>query len=320
MRAERLVALLFTLQGRRAATTTELAAELGVSVRTMHRDIAALRELGVPVWTEQGRNGGVRLVEGWRARLGGLTSREAVAIFAMGVPEALAGLGLETAMSAAHAKVSAALPEPLREQARDIGQRFLLDAPGWFRQAEGSEQLAALARAIWEQRRTRIGYRDGERVVNPLGLVLKAGVWYLVADTGTSVLTYRVSRVSRVSAVDELDERFTRPADFDLAAWWRQTSTRFERSLRNAIVRVRLSPRGVRALPVAVGADVAVDALELAGPPDPDGWTEAELGLENPDIAAHQLLGLGTDVEIISPAEVRAAFADITGRMAERHR
>lgn len=112
MRAERLVALLFTLQSRRSATVPELAAALGVSERTMHRDLAALQTAGVPLWTETGRYGGVRLVEGWRTRLDGLTSREAVAIFAMGVPRALAELGLGTAVSAAHAKVSATLPAP----------------------------------------------------------------------------------------------------------------------------------------------------------------------------------------------------------------
>jgi biotin operon repressor len=115
MRAERLVALLFTLQSRQSATIAELAAALGVSKRTMHRDVAALRDAGVPLWTEPGRHGGVRLLEGWRTRLDGLTSREAVTIFAMGVPRALAELGLGTAMLAARAKVSAALWRQCRD-------------------------------------------------------------------------------------------------------------------------------------------------------------------------------------------------------------
>ncbi|MCP2169837.1 helix-turn-helix transcriptional regulator [Goodfellowiella coeruleoviolacea] len=186
MRAERLVALLFTLQRKRSATVPELAAALGVSERTLHRDLAALREAGVPLWTEQGRHGGVRLVEGWRARLDGLTAREVVAIFALGVPEALAALGLGTAVSAAHAKVSAALPDQLRAQAEHVAGRFHLDARGWFRTPdEVGDVLAVLARAVWEQRRLAMRYQRRstvvDRVVEPLGLVLKAGVWYLVA-------------------------------------------------------------------------------------------------------------------------------------------
>jgi predicted DNA-binding transcriptional regulator YafY len=321
MRAERLVALLFTLQSRRSATVAELAEALGVSVRTMHRDISVLRDIGVPLWTEPGRHGGVGLVEGWRARPDGLTSREAVAIFAMGAPEGLAGLGLGTAVSAAHAKVSAALPAALREQAQNIAQRFLLDAPGWFRQADEAGQLATIARAVWEQRRTRVTYRRRdravERVVDPLGLVLKAGVWYLVASVSGSVRTYRVGRIT---AAAELDEHFERPAGFDLASWWRHSSAQFERSLQRVSVRVRLSPAGVRMLPSVIEADVAVAALDQAGPPGPGGWAEVELALEEGEIAAWQLLRLGTEVEIVEPGTVRAAFADIARRMAERHR
>ncbi|ALG14911.1 helix-turn-helix transcriptional regulator [Kibdelosporangium phytohabitans] len=321
MRAERLVALLFTLQSRRSATIAELAEALEVSERTMHRDIAALQATGVPIWTEQGRGGGVRLVDGWRTRLDGLTSREAVAIFAMGVPRALADLGLGTAVSAAHAKVSATLPAPLRDQAQHVAQRFHLDAPGWFKRADDAEHLADMARAVWEQRQVRVAYGRAEhtveRVLDPLGIVLKAGVWYLVARVDGSIRTYRVSRIT---TVEELDSRFERPADFDLATWWQQSSAQFERSLQQFTVRVRLSPTGVRALPVVLDPDLASQALAQAPPPGEDGWTEVELGLEHPDIAAGQLLALGTEVEVLEPETVRAAFADTARRMLDRHR
>jgi predicted DNA-binding transcriptional regulator YafY len=320
MRAERLVALLFTLQSRRGATMGELAEALGVSERTMHRDVAALQEAGVPLWTEPGRHGGVRLVDGWRTRLDGLTSREAVAIFAMGVPRALAELGLGTAMSAAHAKVSATLPPQLREQAQHMAQRFHLDAPGWFRPEDDAEHLAAVAQAVWEQRQVQVTYRRGddtvERVLEPLGLVLKAGVWYLVAGVGENVRTYRVSRIE---ATEVLDEKFGRPVGFDLVSWWERSSTQFEGTLRRVPIRVRLSPRGARRLPSVIDAGPATAALEKAEP-GPDGWVEVEFDLEDPVIAAGMLLGLGIEVEILAPPAARAAFADATQRMADRHR
>jgi predicted DNA-binding transcriptional regulator YafY len=320
MRAERLVALLFTLQSRRSATVPELAEALGVSERTMHRDIAALQAAGVPLWTETGRYGGVRLVEGWRTRLDGLTSREAVAIFAMGVPRALAELGLGTAVSAAHAKVSATLPAPLREQAQHLAQRFHLDAPGWFRSEEDSAHLAAVAQAVWEQRRVDVTYERGgtavERVLEPLGLVLKAGVWYLVARIGTSTRTYRVSKIR---SIEPRDERFERPAGFDLATWWQRSSAQFERSVHRHPVRVRLSRWGARMLPQVVEPDAALAALDGAEP-DTDGWVEVELDLEEPEIAANMLLGLGVHVEVVAPPAARAAFADAARRMAQRHR
>lgn len=314
------MALLFTLQSRRSATVAELARSLGVSQRTMHRDIAALQAAGVPLWTEPGRYGGVRLVEGWRTRLDGLTSREAVAIFAMGVPRALAELGLGTAVAGAHAKVTATLPTPLREQAQHIAQRFHLDAPAWFRRRDEVEHLGDLARAVWKQHRTRIRYRRGDhtvdRSIDPLGLVLKAGVWYLVARIDGDLRTYRVARISGVTV---LDDRFDRPIDFDLASWWERSSAEFERSLHRTPVTVRLSPAGMRALPSVLDTDLAVPALRQAPPPGPDGWIEVELRLEKPHIAASQLLALGPEVEILEPASVRAAFADLARRMLERH-
>lgn len=315
------MALLFTLQSRRSATIAELAAALEVSERTMHRDVAALAAAGVPLWTEQGRHGGVRLVDGWRTRLDGLTSREAVAIFAMGVPRALAELGLGTAVSAAHAKVSATLPAPLREQAQHLAQRFHLDAPAWFRKEDDATHLAAVALNVWEQRRIRITYRRGEgtveRVLEPLGLVLKAGVWYLVARAGDSVRTYRVGRIA---AIEETEERFERPVDFDLASWWERSSASFEESLQRVRVRARLSPLGTRFLGTVIDTQVAQTALAAASQPGEDGWVEVELGLEDQEIAADQLLGLGAEIEILAPPAVRAAFAETARRMVDRHR
>ncbi|WP_035856074.1 helix-turn-helix transcriptional regulator [Cryptosporangium arvum] len=320
MRAERLVALLFILQRRSAATVPELAEAVGVSERTLHRDLVALRDAGVPLWTETGRHGGVRLVEGWRSRLDGLTSREAVALLAMGAPQALAQLGLGTAVTAAHAKVAATLPPELRDQAEHLAQRFLLDAPDWFRTADGTDHLATVAGAVWHSRRLRISYRREtgtvERTVDPLGLVLKAGVWYLVAAVEGTVRTYRVGRVT---SADELDEPAERPGSFHLAEWWETSSAAFERSLQRTDVRVRLSPRGYRWLPKTLPADVAEQALATAGPPGPDGWREVTLGLESPDVAVGQLLPLATEVEILTPAAVRASFARIAAEIARRH-
>ncbi|WP_369070313.1 helix-turn-helix transcriptional regulator [Kineococcus terrestris] len=322
-RAERLVALLFVLQRRRRATTGELAAELGVSERTAARDVAALREAGVPVWTEPGRYGGVRLVDGWRSRLDGLTEREAVALLAMSPPRALADLGLGGAVTAAHAKLSATLPAALGEEALRVARRFHLDAPGWFARPDenpGNAHLPALAHAVLTDRRVALTYArddgDVERRLDPLGLVLKAGAWYLVAaGDGGRVRTYRVSRVRSVADAGAAE----RPAEFDLAAWWAASSAAFERSLRRVLVRVRLSPRGLRALPRVLDPGAVAEALAGAGAPAADGWTEVLLHLEDPGVAAGQLLPLGTEVEVLEPPAARAAFAATARAMAARH-
>ena len=322
MKAERLVALLFTLQRRRSATAAELAVELGVSERTMHRDLAALREAGVPLWTEQGRHGGFRLVDGWRSGLDGLTAREAVALFALGVPDALAGLGLDTAGSAARAKVSAGMPAELREHAALVAGRFHLDAPGWFGAADEPTALATVVQAVWQQQRVSVRYRRRDKVASrelePLGLVLKAGVWYLVARVvpDDALRTYRVSRILEVRSSDV---PFDRPPEFDLAYWWRASSATFEQVARPLRVRARLNRTAVRELRRVFGGEHLADTIVSLGSPDAGGWAEAELALEDGEIGLGQLVALSPGVEVIDPPELRAALAAIGAELAARN-
>jgi predicted DNA-binding transcriptional regulator YafY len=322
VRAERLVALLFTLQRRRSATAAELAAELGVSERTMHRDLAALRDAGVPLWTEQGRHGGFRLVDGWRAKLDGLTAREAVALFALGVPEALAVLGLDTAGSAARAKVAAGMPAELREHAALVAGRFHLDAPGWFGSADEPPALATVVQAVWAQRRLAVVYqrrdKPATRELEPLGLVLKAGVWYLVARVvpDDALRTYRVSRIARA----ELQETtFDRPQDFDLRAWWRASSATFEQVARPLRVKARLSRLAVRELRRVFGGEHLADTVVSLAEPDAEGWAEAELALEDDEIGLGQLVALSPGVEVLDPPSLRAALARVGAELAARN-
>ncbi len=310
--------LLFLLQQRGRSTAAELAAALEVSERTVYRDVEALLAAGVPLWTEQGRRGGIRLMEGWRTRLDGLTGREAAAIFAVGVPELLAELGLGASLTAARAKVLAGLPAPLREYASAIADRFHLDAPGWFQQTETATLLTVVADAVASTRRLRMDYRRGESVVtrevDPLGLVVKAGVWYLVAQVGADIRTYRVARIAAAAPLEE----FTRP-DFSLASWWARSSARFERSLLRETVRLRLNRHGLRALRNVTDEDAAAAAIATAGPEDEEGWREVELEVESLPVATTQLLSLGVGVEVVAPAELRTALAELGLALAARN-
>ncbi|WP_219417784.1 helix-turn-helix transcriptional regulator [Pseudonocardia nigra] len=321
MRASRLVTLLFTLQRRRSATAAELARELQVSERTIYRDVAALSAAGVPLFTEPGRGGGIRMIDGWRTRLDGLTAQEAAAIFAVGAPQVLAELGMSAALAGAQAKVLATLPAEMREHARTVAERFHLDAPGWFHTPHQVTQLAAVAEAVWEQRRLRISYRrrddEVERTIDPLGLVLKAGTWYLAARSASGhLLTYRVDRIV---AAEPSGETFERPEEFDLVGWWADAASRFEGTLLRETVRLRLGRRGLRLLPHVTDPDAALRAVATAGPPDAEGWREVELDVEAVEVAASQLTGLGGDVEALHPPELRAALAAAGTALAERN-
>jgi len=318
MRSSRLLALLLALQQRHHATAAQLAGELEVSVRTLYRDIAALMAAGVPLWTESGPGGGIRLAPGWRTRLDGLTAEEASALFLSGAPQAVADLGLATVAVTARAKVDATLPAELRGRASRIRERFLLDAPGWFSRREPLDALPIVAEAVWGGRRLdlRQGERKARRRVDPLGLVLKAGTWYLVARHRRDLRTYRISRIHRAEI---RDEAFVRPDDFDLAAWWAESSATFDRSLLTYRCRVRLSPWAQKRLPHLVPHDAVRRMLEEAGPPDAEGFRTADLLLESEDVATDQLTGLGDGVEVLAPESLRRRLYTVGTRMALRN-
>ena len=187
MRASRLVNLLLLLQSRGGLTAGELADELEVSVRTIHRDVDALSAAGVPIFAERGPHGGIRLVDGYRTRLTGMTADEAEALFLSGLPGPAAELGLGTVVAAARLKVLAALPAELRSRASRLVERFHLDAAGWFQAGEPVPHLGTVSEAVWEGQALRIEYRRERmpvaRDLGPLGVVLKGGVWYLVATS-----------------------------------------------------------------------------------------------------------------------------------------
>ena len=196
MRATRLVSLLLLLQTRGLLTAGELAELLEVSVRTVHRDVESLAAAGVPVEAVRGPAGGYRLAGGYRTRLTGLTADEAEALFAAGMPGPAAELGLGGELAAARLKVLAALPAELQERATQASRLFHLDTRGWFRAGDRVPHLPAIAEAVWHRRRVRLRYREGprtvQRTIDPLGLVLKGGAWYLVARRSVGMRVYRV--------------------------------------------------------------------------------------------------------------------------------
>ena len=363
MRAARLMSLVLLLQARGGMTAAELSQELEVSERTVHRDVLALSEAGVPVYADRGRGGGYRLLDGYRTRLTGLDRAEAEALFLSGVPEALREMGLSEVAATARLKASAALSPGLRDAPATAAQRFHLDAPGWFAsERPPPPALAPLARAVWGDHpvtalyrratRTRPGEQAGPtsspghagqtgrpeqtgmneqaarseqtgvseqtgrpeqagaaRRLEPYGLVLKAGVWYLA----TRFAIYRVDRFDEVEIHSGL--RFERDGTFDLAAFWSERAAQFAGSLLTAHVTVRLSPAGRRALP-AVADPAALDAaLASAGEPDERGWVTYRLPVESPEVAYSQILRFGPEAEVVDPPGLRVLLTEAATRL-----
>jgi predicted DNA-binding transcriptional regulator YafY len=311
MRASRLVTLVLLLQARGPWTAEELAGRLGVSVRTVHRDVEALRLSGIPVRGERGPAGGYRLPGGYRTRLTGLTAEEAEALFVAPPADAL---GLGGLLADAQLKLLAALPPELRARADRAAARFHVDHRSWFAPAQAPASLGTIAGALWRDRRLRIVHRGRARDVDPLGLVLKGPAWYLVAATAEGERTFRVERIAGAA---ELEEPAARPAGFDLAGHWDDWSRAFEAELPLVSVRVRVDAGALELLRGAVDSRHR-DALPHHPPAGAD-VLELDVAFERIEHAERGLLGLGGAVEVLAPPELRARIAAHARALAARY-
>lgn len=320
MRASRLLSVLLTLQARGSATAATLADALEVSERTIHRDIDQLSAAGIPVIADRGRSGGFRLADGFRTQLTGLTPAEAEAMFLSGLPGAAADLGLADVTTMARMKLMAALPQGAR--AERLTTRFHLDAAGWFRAGDDIAELPAIARAVWAEQRIHFQYDTGSgfaaRQAAPLGVVLKAGVWYLVAQRGATIRTYRVARIRGVAATGE---SFVRPARFDLAAWWTRAAREYEAGSYRGTAVVRLSPRGCRLVEMLgpYVAQAVADAVSRPRKADGTGWIRCTIPVESLAFTISELMRLGPEVEVVRPLALRKALVATLAATSERY-
>jgi predicted DNA-binding transcriptional regulator YafY len=322
MRADRLISILMILQARGRMTARELADELEVSERTIYRDVEALSGSGVPLYAEHGPGGGLVLLDSYRTNLTGLNEDELRALFMMiSTPGPLDKLGARQELKSAMLKLSAALPVTSRRDEEKIRQRFYLDWSWWFHNQEPVPHLAAIRHAVWEDCRLRLHYRNFLSLltsveVEPYGLVAKAGTWYLVAGVGGA---QRVFRISQLSDVEVLDGPLTRPAEFDLAAFWQQWCVEYEQNQHAFLATLRVSPELVRILPFYFGRRVP-DLLAEAGLPDAEGWYTLTLTFESFEAARDRILSFGSAAEVLEPLALRCSLLDFAEQIVRFYR
>ncbi|GAA1304848.1 transcriptional regulator [Planotetraspora silvatica] len=313
MRADRLVAALLLLQARGRVTAFELAEELEISVATARRDLEALSAAGIPVYPQPGRGGGWSLVGGARTDLSGLNAAESQALFLLLGP---AGSG-DPELSSALRKLIRALPATFRSDAEAAVRAVVSDSAGWGEQdREPPALMRSLRNAVVRRLKVRLEYsgrggRSTERTVDPLGLVDKDGVWYLLAGTEAGQRTFRVDRVTSAEVTDLPAQR---PDDFDLSAEWSRVVAEMEqrRSLVSAVVLI-----DARFLPVLrshFGRHCEVIGQD-------GGRVRARVAAHMARSIAERLAGWGAMVEVVEPESVRAELAriglELTGRYAK---
>lgn len=314
MRADRLLSILMTLQLRNRSTAGELAKQLDVSERTIYRDIEALESAGVPIVTDRGRSGGLRLIDGYQTKLTGLSGQEAEALPFAEIGLAASALGLQAAAKAARLKVFASLPALGRERAVRASERFYLDPAEWYQRPTIPTCLRPLAAAVWADHAVAIDYESWRgrrvRVVDPLGLVLKAGAWYMVASNRKRHAIYRVENIHTIRV---LPERRVQRRNFHLARVWQEEVSRFEASLRRAPATVRVHDAAMSRIS-RLGAEAA-EAIRAAKA-DSESWRTATIWIESLQHAAGLLLAFDSDIEVLSPEALRRELAMRARRVA----
>jgi predicted DNA-binding transcriptional regulator YafY len=304
MRADRLLSIIMLLQARGRMTTGRLATELGVSRRTILRDIDALSLAGVPVYAEGGHGGGITLDENYRTTLTGLQDREVRALFVANHAQVLDEVGLGDAAKSTLLKLLAVLPASQQPSVEHIRQRLLIDSAWWWRDAQPPPFWDQLQQAVYDDRCIQAVYErpNGEtieRVLEPYSLIAKSSLWYLLAQYQGELHTYRVARFHRITL---LDAHFQRRKDFDLTAYWQTHLQEFKETISDYGFTLRLHPDRLSFIRRLVPGRYQVDET-----PDAEGWLTVRFDLESMDLAQMLVFGLGQQAVIVEPPELREA-------------
>jgi len=313
MKADRLIALLLLLQARSRCSARVLAERLEVSERTIYRDVDALCAAGVPVYAERGCSGGIVLADGYRRALTNFDEEEIRALFVSGASP-LGDLGLEHELERALEKLRGGFADVQRRAAEKSRARIHVDQRRWNQPEPPRPLLSTLRRAVWDDRRLRIRYEDrngasSTRMLDPLGLVSKAGVWYLIARSGGDLRSFRVERIR---SAEELDEHFERPPDFELDRYWRDSSASFAQASRSAEYAVTLRAR-----------NDALDRVTLYWPAEVLARRERECDVRvtfpGREVAVFQVLAWSHAATLLEPEDLRDAIVEQARRALERY-
>ncbi|MCM3706420.1 MULTISPECIES: helix-turn-helix transcriptional regulator [Cytobacillus] len=309
MRADRLIAIILLLQNNERMTTRELAKELEVTERTIHRDMEALSAAGIPVLAERGKFGGWKLLENYRTNLTGLKAAEIKSLLLSPSSQHLADLGISNEWKEARQKLLAAIPAPMKEDVIDISNRIHIDTGTWRQTPQEMKSLGILQQAVWEEKKLHIHYENAdkqtsERTVEPLGLVAKGNTWYLVAASDEKIKTYRISRIVDAKLINE---NFSWPNNFDLADYWQESKQRFISSLPRFEVDAEISPAILQRINFT-GRFVQVlhmDSLKE------NGWIPVTFSFDTEQEAREYILGFGNQIKIVHPVFLRKSVREM---------
>ena len=302
-----MISIMLLLQKRKRISTRELAEELGVSARTIFRDLVALGANGFPIYAEHGPGGGVCLIEEYHDGLKTLTIDEVDALQSMRIPDALTSLDAGKSLQRALLKMANALPSQ-----SSTASTLFIDWNWWGQTGNvPKDRLELIHSAIQRCVSINVEFPFWNRTIfeqriDPYGIVAKAGEWYLVYASAGRVRMRRINDLKKIQLTEKV---FNRPEGFDLEAAWKTLCHEQEDDYYRYHVSLRVSPE-IAAILGEPSWGVPFRVRSQGVEADDRGWMDCELEFENLIAARTHLLGWGSAVEVISPMELRLCLLD----------
>ncbi len=321
MRAERLLSIMLRLQERKKVTARELAKELGVSTRTIYRDMDALSLSGIPIYTQRGEDGGCFLDEAYRVSLTDLNLGELQSLFIMGGTQPLEALNIHQKVEDSLLKLLSSLPTHYQTQAKALQQRLYIDTKRWMQYEDETPFLNTLQSAVWNNQQIEAIYQSSDKtprriILQPYGLVVKTHIWYLVAWS-VEHHAFRVYRASRFHQIAASNAHFERDSEFDLAKTWEQLSVNFQTHIAPTYTATVRLPNDLMYILDYYVANRYHIVEQI------DGFSVVEIQFYNKNEAMPVMLGFGDRIDIIQPSELAdrvVAYAQSIVDKAEKHK
>ncbi|BDS16705.1 WYL domain-containing protein [Clostridium perfringens] len=302
MKADRLISILMLLQVHKQLTANDLAKRLEVSVRTIYRDIESLSSLGIPIFTERGTNGGIKLLGDYKTTLSGMNKDELYSLFVPTGDKVLDDLGIEKLKDSTMIKLLGNSSTYQMNEIKNIQNYIFIDMYTWGENPikVDTDILSILQEGIWNSKVLNIVYRKinetKDVILNPLGLVCKRGIWYLIGENNEIIKTYKVSNIESALLTDTL---FNRPKYFNLEKHWKSSTSNFKSSIPKHTFTFKVNPSIVNHIKARKFISISNIVVE-------NDNIYMDINFDSIFQGIEFAFGYGKDIEIIYPIDARA--------------
>ena len=301
MKADRLISILMLLKVHKQLTAKDLAKRLEVSVRTIYRDIESLSSLGIPIFTDRGTNGGIKLLGDYQTSLSGLNKDELYSLFIPTGDKVLEDLGIGKLKDSTMIKLLGDSSIYQINEIKNIQNYIFIDMYTWGENPLKVDTaiLSILKEGIWNSKVLNIAYKKINEtknvLLNPLGLVCKRGIWYLIGENNDIIKTYKVSNIESALLTDIL---FDRPKDFNLEKYWKSSTSNFKSSIPKHTFTFKVNPSIVNHIKSRQFISISNIVVE-------DDNIYMDIDFDAVFQGIEFAFGYGKDIEIISPIDAR---------------